>query len=277
MVQYFERAVFEYHPEKAGTKFEVLLSRLGATQYETRHQSNLNSKPGDTDGDGIPDDANGNGKIDQGQDDECPRSPENINQVFDTDGCPDTLQTILTFAAEDLDNYWTGVFKEEGIKYKPPVDFIPYFQENQFTTDCGDVELNNAFYCEGNHGIYYDYNFLQDQLDTVGDFAPVIIIAHEWGHLVQANLGILDDPHYLTIQTEQQADCFAGAWAKHTEDEGLLEAGDLDEAANSLFSAGDSEDTPWFEPGAHGSPQQRIQAFQIGYDGSPIACLDFTP
>src|SRR6476646_8565654 len=37
-VQYFERAVFEYHPENAGTPFEVLLSQLGTFQYRCKYQ-----------------------------------------------------------------------------------------------------------------------------------------------------------------------------------------------------------------------------------------------
>lgn len=63
------------------------------------------------------------------------------------------------------------------------------------------------------------------------------ILAHEWGHLVQANLGFLNG-QYLTIQTELQADCFAGSWASHAGEEGYLEEGDLDEGASSLFKAG---------------------------------------
>src|SRR5439155_9072470 len=34
LVQYFERQRFEYHPENAGTPFEVLLGRLGAEQKD---------------------------------------------------------------------------------------------------------------------------------------------------------------------------------------------------------------------------------------------------
>jgi len=34
IVQYFERAVFEYHPENAGTEYEVLLSQLGSLHYQ---------------------------------------------------------------------------------------------------------------------------------------------------------------------------------------------------------------------------------------------------
>ncbi|MEO5952713.1 MAG: hemopexin repeat-containing protein [Chloroflexia bacterium] len=39
-VQYFERAVFEYHPEFAGTSSEVLLSLLGVFYYNEKHGGN---------------------------------------------------------------------------------------------------------------------------------------------------------------------------------------------------------------------------------------------
>jgi len=34
LVQYFQRQRFEYHPENKGTRFEVLLGRLGAEQVK---------------------------------------------------------------------------------------------------------------------------------------------------------------------------------------------------------------------------------------------------
>jgi hypothetical protein len=40
-VQYFQRAVFELHPEYANTQYEVLLSHLGREQYERKHGSGL--------------------------------------------------------------------------------------------------------------------------------------------------------------------------------------------------------------------------------------------
>ena len=36
-VQYFERAVFELHPENVGTPYEVLLSQLGTFQYKEKY------------------------------------------------------------------------------------------------------------------------------------------------------------------------------------------------------------------------------------------------
>jgi hypothetical protein len=39
-VQYFERAVFEYHPEKQ-SPFDVLLSQLGRFQYQHKYPGML--------------------------------------------------------------------------------------------------------------------------------------------------------------------------------------------------------------------------------------------
>jgi hypothetical protein len=41
-VQYFERAIFEYHPENAGTPFEVLLTQLGKYQLDSLYPNNSN-------------------------------------------------------------------------------------------------------------------------------------------------------------------------------------------------------------------------------------------
>ncbi|HET9493355.1 MAG TPA: hypothetical protein VFR15_03915 [Chloroflexia bacterium] len=50
-VQYFERAVFEYHPENAGTQYDVLLSLLGTLLYEERYPSGASGQaPNNTPG-----------------------------------------------------------------------------------------------------------------------------------------------------------------------------------------------------------------------------------
>jgi hypothetical protein len=49
-VQYFERAVFEHHPENAGTPFEVLLTQLGKYELDKRYPNNSNPAAA-----GVPD------------------------------------------------------------------------------------------------------------------------------------------------------------------------------------------------------------------------------
>ena len=258
-VQYFERAVFEFHPENTGTQFEVLLSQLGTFRYKARYAAG-GPLPGDADGDSVADAA-----------DKCPAESEIINGVYDNDGCPDKFEDLIEDAASIINDFWVQQFEAANVEYEPPTEFVAYTQPVR--TACGPAELENAFYCPASHGIYYDINFLQEQLNTDGDFAPVVILAHEWGHLVQGNLGLLDGEQF-TIQTELQADCFAGAWSAYAGELELLEEGDLDEGANALFKAGDDIDTPWFDPGAHGQPDQRVDAFTQGLENGVDACFD---
>lgn len=115
--------------------------------------------------------------------------------------------------------------------------------------------------------------------------APAIVIAHEWGHRVQALLpGIPVAPpgrgllRYLpyTIHTELQADCFAGAWSAFAERRGLIHPGELGPALEAAFgpfaSVFESELADWRLPGRHGEPVQRILAFRSGHDLGATAC-----
>src|SRR5207247_28273 len=103
--------------------------------------------------------------------------------------------------------------------------------------------------------------------------APVTIIAHEWGRLVQADLDLETEMNY-SIERELQADCFAGAWSHSADQEGMVEKGDLDEGTQALYQAGDDINTPWFDPQAHGQPQQRFNSFTEGYNNGPQYCID---
>lgn len=96
----------------------------------------------------------------------------------------------------------------------------------------------------------------------VGDFAAAVVVAHEFGHHVQDELAQdLDKTPPRNPNTELIADCFAGVWAHTVFVDGYLEAGDLDEAINALGVIGDTH-------GSHGTNQQRVTAFRIGYFGS---------
>jgi len=44
-VQYFERAIFELHPENAGSQYEVLLSQLGKFRYQSKYPSGVGPQP----------------------------------------------------------------------------------------------------------------------------------------------------------------------------------------------------------------------------------------
>ncbi|MCW1967978.1 MAG: neutral zinc metallopeptidase [Anaerolineae bacterium] len=172
--------------------------------------------------------------------------------------------------AQDIDRFWQREFAARGWRYQSPTRIQSYAQ--RIRTGCGLASLNNAFYCQLTHGIYYDTNLLAREFDRVGDFASAIIIAHEWGHAVQGLRDIFRQSRY-TIETELQADCFAGAYARDANLRGLLEPGDSGEAAELLYKIGDPAHVPWYARGAHGSPQQRVGAFEKGFKAGLVACF----
>lgn len=169
-----------------------------------------------------------------------------------------------------LDNYWSQVFSQQRRQYRP-VNKIYYYEE-PITTSCGKAELQNAFYCRISHSIYYDENFLREMCHKNGDYAVVTVLAHEWAHLVQGNLGILERQSF-TIQTELQADCMAGAFTKHLEQQGVLEEDDIHEGAEKLFEVGDPKGTSWFNQQAHGRPSERNYQFMHGYKNGLMVCF----
>ena len=71
------------------------------------------------------------------------------------------------------------------------------------------------------------------------------MIAHEVGHHVQNVLGLLTPggsqagAEGNSVRTELQADCFAGIWANHTDQQGILEEGDIEEALTAAAAIGD--------------------------------------
>ena len=204
--------------------------------------------------------------------DDCDREKEDegVWGSDPKDGCPATIEDLIELARADIDFFWAQQFEGDATSYEPPLKFEAYISEIE--TECGPALLNNAFYCGADHSIYYDLKLFEDQLKENGDFAPVLIIAHEWGHLVQSLLGILGNDDLFTIQTELQADCLAGVWASDADKREMLEEGDFEEGILALFTVGDDFDTPFFDPSAHGTPGQRIDSFKKGFERGLESC-----
>jgi predicted metalloprotease len=203
---------------------------------------------------------------------------------------PQTMEDFLTRVTKDVDAYWTQEFKDAG-RAEPRVtyDWIPAGETA--SSVCGDEngQLGDsaAAYCPGDDTIYISqrfateiYNGQLDQSlpgsaqgygDASGDMAVAYIVAHEYGHEVQAELGLFDKYGQLpTMAFELQADCYAGTWANYENQQGRLEDGDVDEALNAALAVGDFDAS---NPGHHGTPEQRKAAWEAGFDaGDPSAC-----
>lgn len=184
-----------------------------------------------------------------------------------------TLDEVVDLGVLDINEYWSNLFADNNIRYREPN--VRYFNSNNQRSACGSRTINSPVYCSADHTIYLPEYFLDAYFERIGDYSAVLIIAHEWGHSVQAQLGVLGTTH--TIYTELQADCLAGAYSAYAASDSpnvILEYGDIDEAATALFMFGDN--LPWFDPNAHGSGEQRMNAFYEGMDEGLEACWAYT-
>lgn len=179
------------------------------------------------------------------------------------------LISLIQSARFDINRFWASQVPN----YLPPADVV--MVQTPAMTDCGPFPKPNARYCGSTNKIYWDLSLLASQY-RIGDFAPVFIIAHEWGHLVQGLLGFNRTTRGLmTIQLELQADCLAGTYAADARQRKVLDDGDDDEAALALRRAGDGLDDDWFDKNAHGTPGQRIDAFSYGFEGRSCTAETF--
>jgi predicted metalloprotease len=173
----------------------------------------------------------------------------------------------FTDIALAIDNHWHDVFGEARLAYVSP-SVIPI--ERLLETACGRHGPEAAaFYCPLDQTIYLNPEFLAEQDRLVGDYAPIIVLAHEWGHHVQ-NLLLI--PRDTGNEFELQADCLAGVYSRKAEDQNWLEPGDFLEALRMSESAGDPLSFPQDAPGAHGTYLDRRNEVMRGYLDGVTGC-----
>lgn len=181
------------------------------------------------------------------------------------------LKDLIDLGTLDINDYWEGVFAELNLDYQAPQVVLADHEE--FRTGCGRVSSNiGPFYCDSDNTIYLPEAFMQYQLDRVGDFAVVVILAHEWGHAIQTQW--INTHSEFSILLELQADCFAGAYTRHADESSryvVLEEGDLHEGVLALYFAGDLNGD-WYDKQAHGDSQQRLTMFLRGFQDGYEAC-----
>jgi len=192
---------------------------------------------------------------------------------------------------------WTDVFRESGRTYQPPK--LVLFS-GSYPTACGQGQAAmGPFYCPNDQKVYIDlrfYRVLEQKLGAPGQFAQAYVIAHEVGHHVQNQLGIMEkvdamrgrggeaQANALSVRVELQADCFAGVWAARSQKEQgwRLDPGDIEQALNAASQIGDdtlqqkSRGTVVPESFTHGTSAQRVSWFKRGVQsGSVDQCNTF--
>ncbi len=204
----------------------------------------------------------------------------------------ETTAFVRTILAETEDT-WGKIFQASGETYQKPT--LVLFS-GQVRSACGNAtSASGPFYCPVDRKVYLDTDFfreLSQRFGASGDFAQAYVIAHEVGHHVQNLTGVLPEfnqrrqsmsesqANALSVKVELQADCYAGIWGKSTQQKGILEAGDLEEALNAAHQIGDDtlqkKTQGYVVPDSfnHGTSAQRVEWFRRGFESGRVEDCD---
>jgi predicted metalloprotease len=205
----------------------------------------------------------------------------------------DELADFVGVVVKETEDLWTAQFKAAGQVYTPPK--VVLFT-NSANTACGAADSSTGpFYCPNDQKVYIDLSFydqLRQEFGAPGDFAQAYVLAHEVGHAVQDQTGVLgqfnqrrqsmgsEEANAYSVRIELQADCYAGIWANYAGQENLVEDGDFEEALNAADQIGDDTLQKKMQGFAvpktfnHGTSAQRQTWFARGYKSGDVNQCD---
>jgi len=211
----------------------------------------------------------------------------------------DVTGKFVAMVLGDTEDRWTEIFTANNRTYHPPK--LRLFSGSEPTPCAFAQSAMGPFYCPRDQRVYLDTAFFDDLQRKFGacssskacQFSEAYVIAHEVGHHVQDELGILPrvmqaqqasaskaEANRLQVRIELQADCLAGVWANRAQQKhNFLDPGDIDQALQTASAIGDDrlqkQAQGYVVPDAftHGTSEQRKRWFQNGFnDGKVSAC-----
>lgn len=210
----------------------------------------------------------------QGPDVDDTTVPESTDITLRSGVTIDELAEDITAAQTIVDAYWTNHWSDffTGTYSSPNVVGLYDGEDPSDTPTCGGEPLDsfNAYYCIPENYVAWDSGLLLTGADQIGDSWVYLVIAHEYGHAVQAQL----NPDLVAAGDELQADCLGAAALYGSEADGILNFDDGDEAEliGSLTALADT--MPWTMSSDHGDAFQRVDWFTLGRNGGVNACID---
>jgi predicted metalloprotease len=205
---------------------------------------------------------------------------------------PTALEAYMEEVLVSVDDYWTRTLAASGLQ-EPVVNYYWVPRGGRVLTACRTVADDRAaFYCSADDSIYIAaafagavYRGIADDLpgeragagNAVGEFGLAYVIAHEYAHNVQFELGFYEllRPSDGVKAFELQADCMAGLWGNAVYRAGRYDEQDVEQAISTAQAVGD------FDFGAaqhHGTPNERRAAWLDGFrTGDPARCRRYLP
>ena len=186
------------------------------------------------------------------------------------------MREFLDVAVDLVEGYFDGL-AAEGLPHPDPAAVVYIPTGRTVATECTDGVLDDTTYayCPVDDTVFVGQETLWLFYSEFGAAAPVMALAHEYGHALQDVVGVPNNGTMnVTIRQEDQADCIAGAWASHVDDEGNLErVKDLTNIGELLVTIGEMESPSQ----THGTAGERVASFTLGFVGGLPACDVFFP
>lgn len=186
---------------------------------------------------------------------------------------PPGYRDLLETTFSRLESFWNNQLPDLGARPGSPKHLVQYWNGNQ-DPGCGGqrVGRGNAAYCAPSQTIAWDANWIYGRLyRQYGDAAVTFVLAHEYGHFIQDRLQQRRFP--LTIESELNADCLAGAFIGTMDRKvSRLHGPDFQALAEGLFNVADPRGVPWTNPSAHGRVGERRHALLMGIRHGQRGC-----
>ena len=188
------------------------------------------------------------------------------------------LDEVFPLAVEDLEDFWSTLFEEQGEAWEPVTD-VAVVRNGEDTVDCGDTSFTDleeaSFYCIEEDTIYMEQGSVIDPLYDIGDYAVVTELARLYAFAAQVRMGETEE----SLAANLAADCYAGIYASsgftgnRGEDQALfLSPGDLDEAVIGFLRASEDASADETEGDTVGSAFERFDAYRTGFMDGVQGC-----
>jgi predicted metalloprotease len=232
------------------------------------------------------DDEGGEGNVDL-DDSDISEPIEPLRSIADEEQVAEGADAVMIAAAIDVGAFWEQTYPELYGEELPPLQggfwsYGPDTPAEELPTCDGALSYEqiqvNAFYCPVDDLIAWDREGLVEPfIDSYGAFTAAVVMAHEYGHAVQARSG--DNGVLEQVVLELQADCFAGAWTAYVVEENsdVFQAtiDELDVAVGGLLAIRDAPGSSPDDPSAHGSGFDRVSAYSDGLFEGAARCAEY--